>query len=304
MLDWIWIKTALKALVLPPAGLLLVAIVGLLLLRRRPRAGRCLAWLGIGMLAILAMPIVGLALQRAVSVTETADLDAARAAGAIVILGGGIRRDTAEYGGDTLGRLTLERVRYGAVLARKLALPVLVSGGSVLGGTEEATLMRDVLEHELGLSVKWHEPRSRDTRENVAYSVPILRGAGISRVVLVTHAFDMPRARALFSAQGLYVIPAPVGVPVWGNRSWTDWIPSASGLQDSYYALYEIIGNAVRLVTTATGANRCSSYMRAPPQQPAGLPRRRRWVSASASPATARSGSSPGSGTLRSGGTR
>jgi hypothetical protein len=39
-----------------------------------------------------------------------------------------------EYGGDTLGRLTLERVRYGARVAKKTGLPVLVAGGSVLVG--------------------------------------------------------------------------------------------------------------------------------------------------------------------------
>ena len=53
---------------------------------------------------------------------------------AIVILGGGVRRHAAEYGGDTLGQLTLERVRYGARVARLTGLPVLVSGGSVFGG--------------------------------------------------------------------------------------------------------------------------------------------------------------------------
>ena len=48
---------------------------------------------------------------------------------AIVILGGGTRRNAPEYGGDTLGRLTLERVRYGAQVAKLTALPVLVTGG-------------------------------------------------------------------------------------------------------------------------------------------------------------------------------
>src|SRR6185369_731300 len=52
---------------------------------------------------------------------------------AIVILGGGRRSDSPEFGGDTVSHYTLERVRYGAQLARQTGLPVLVSGGSVFG---------------------------------------------------------------------------------------------------------------------------------------------------------------------------
>ena len=57
----------------------------------------------------------------------------ARSAQAIVILGGGVRRNAPEYGGDTVGRLTLDRVRYGAFVARATGLPVLVTGGVVRG---------------------------------------------------------------------------------------------------------------------------------------------------------------------------
>ena len=49
-----------------------------------------------------------------------------------MILGGGLRRSAPEYGGDTLGRLTLERLRYGAMLAKRTGLPVMVSGGTTL----------------------------------------------------------------------------------------------------------------------------------------------------------------------------
>ncbi|MEP6678782.1 MAG: YdcF family protein, partial [Betaproteobacteria bacterium] len=107
-------KLLIKALILPPTAPLIVALVGLLLLTRRPRTGRALALLGVAMLAALSMPIVAVALVRAVDRSPPFDPARAKEAQAIVILGGGIRRLAPEYGGDTMNRLTLERVRYGA----------------------------------------------------------------------------------------------------------------------------------------------------------------------------------------------
>ena len=119
---------------LPPTGPLLLALAGLALLGRRPRLGRALAWLGLGALLVLSLPLVSHALLRSLE-APALDLRRPGEAQAIVILGGGIRRNAAEFGGDTLARLTLERVRYGALVARTTRLPVLVSGGSVFGGT-------------------------------------------------------------------------------------------------------------------------------------------------------------------------
>src|SRR5258707_4562639 len=47
---------------------------------------------------------------------------------AIVILGAGRRVYAPEFGGETVDEFGLERVRYGAALARLTELPVLVSG--------------------------------------------------------------------------------------------------------------------------------------------------------------------------------
>ena len=63
--------------------------------------------------------------------------------------------------------------------------PVLVTGGSVYGGETEARLMREVLERELGVPVRWAESRSRTTHENAKYSAEMLRAEGIDRIVIV-----------------------------------------------------------------------------------------------------------------------
>jgi uncharacterized SAM-binding protein YcdF (DUF218 family) len=241
-------KKALTALVLPPTGPLLVALVGLALLRRRPRWGRALAWLGVLSLLVLSLPLVSHALLRAVDQTPPLDFARTQAAQAIVILGGGIRRGALEYGGDTLGRLTLERVRYGAIVARRTKLPVLVSGGAVYGGSSEAELMKRALEDEFGVQARWTETRSRDTQSNAVQSAAILLPAGISRILLVAHGFDMPRATAEFASAGLHVTPAPTAVTVGSPLSAhpVEWLPGVSALQGSYYALYELLADAVR----------------------------------------------------------
>jgi uncharacterized SAM-binding protein YcdF (DUF218 family) len=238
------LKASVKALLLPPAGPLLLALIGLALWRVRPRLARALAATGVGALLLLSLPVVSSALLLAASDTRVLDPVAARNAQAIVILGGGLRRNAPEYGGDTPGRLSLERTRYGAKVARETGLPVLVTGGAYGRTRPEAHVMREALEREFGVRVQWVEDRARTTRENAQFTAQILRPLGIERVVLVVHAFDVPRARLEFERAGLNVLPAPTLIPRLAVAGITDFLPSAAALQFSYYALYELFGYA------------------------------------------------------------
>lgn len=251
MIDGMWVKAVLKALALPPTGPLLLALAGLVLLARRPRLGRAAATLGVVLLLVLSVPAVAVFLSRWVDDTPPIDVEHAKSAQALVILGGGIRRNAAEYGGDTLGRLTLDRVRYGARVARLTNLPVLVTGGAVQEGETEAKLMRDALEQEFGIAVRWSESRSRTTKENALFSAEILRGAGIHRVVIVAHSIDMPRVKAEFARNGIDVVPAPTGIPSRDFGGPLDFVPSMAGLQRSYYAIYEMAALAVLWLSPA-----------------------------------------------------
>ena len=250
MIDPYWLKAVLKQLVLPPTGPLLVALLGLGLLRRHPRMGRVLAFAGVLSLLLLSMPVVSDSLRQYIGGFPVLDLERAKSAQAIVILGGGTRLDAPEYGGDTLGVLTLERVRYGARVARLTALPILVTGGSISGRNAEAKLMQESLEREFGVGVRWTEDQSRNTHENAVLSAAILHAQGINRVVLIAHDFDVRRAAAEFAAAGIESVAAPTGTPA-GGRDWRDFVPGIAGLEGSYYALYEILGNLVRVITAA-----------------------------------------------------
>jgi uncharacterized SAM-binding protein YcdF (DUF218 family) len=249
MLDVLFIaKKLASALILPPTGPLLLALAGLLLMNRRPRLGKGLAWLGVAALFLLSLPVVEGGLSWLLYRGGPLDESRAKDAQAVVILGGGLRLEAPEYGGDTLGRLTLDRVRYGARVARETGLPVLVTGGSLGGAEPEADVMARALEREFGVPVRWRERKSINTHENAVRSATILKAAGIQRVLLVMHGFDVPRATSEFEAAGIHAIPAPTHVADFVIESPLDFVPNMASLQGSYYACYELLAGAARTI--------------------------------------------------------
>lgn len=238
-----WIKQFVKLLVLPPAGPLLLTLIGFVVVRRRPRGGRMLMLFGMASLALLSIPAIGGLLVQCLDRSPPLDVATTTGAQAIVILGGGTRTFAVEYGGPTVSAMTLERVRYGARISRATGLPILVSAGPVRGAMAESLLMRNVLVNEFGVPVRWIEARSRNTHENALRSAEILKQSGVNRVILVGHAFDFPRSRAEFQAAGIDAIAAPIDIPPWPPTEIGDYLPSVAGLRLSYYASYEIAAN-------------------------------------------------------------
>lgn len=238
-----WLVTNLiAALLLPPLNFLILGGWGVWLLRsrRRQRLGRTLIILSGAALWLSSTPyLAGLMLD---ALKPPPRQIAGGQAEAIVILSGGVQRNSLEYGGDTVSRLTLERVRYGAWLARATAKPVLVSGGAPAGGVPEGQLMRTVLEREFGVPVRWVEDRSDNTRENALLSAELLKSAGVRRIFLVTHAWHLKRALPEFERAGLEVIPAGIGYTTADTPNVLDFLPSARGLLNSYFAMHEGIG--------------------------------------------------------------
>ncbi|MDR1064655.1 MAG: YdcF family protein [Azoarcus sp.] len=242
-----WTKKTISALVLPPLLPFVLVFAGLVFIRRRWRGGSVLAWLGLAAGVFLSMPVTTDRMLAALEPAAPIQPAEAEGAQAIVILGGGRMFNAPEYGGDTVGHMTLERLRYGARLARETGLPVLVSGGSPGGGTSEAQLMKAVLEDEFRVPVTWMEDASFDTRQNARNSAALLKAAGIGRVVLVTHAFHMRRAQAEFASQGLDTVAAPTA---WANSRHSGDIlpalPSLGSFNAGWFALHEWLGLIAR----------------------------------------------------------
>jgi len=251
----IWLlqlKTLLKDLILPPAGPLLLALLGWVLLRRRPRLARICLAAGIASLWLLSTPIVSDALTRVVELYPPLDLHLAGDAQAIVILGGGGQRALApEYGGPAAEPLLLERLSYGAYIAKKTGLPILVTGFSI-----EARAMRDTLQRNFGTETRWVDDRAFDTFQNARNSARILIAEGIHRIVLVTRATHMRRSVQEFIDAGLEVIPAPAGILAERDFGILRYIPNADALLRSQAAIYELIGDPVRILLSASHVRR------------------------------------------------
>lgn len=240
------IKKLIAPFLLPPLLPLLLILAGLVWINRRRRGGLALAWAGVALTLFLSTPLSVGWLLRPLENIPALDIGQAREAQAIVILGGGTRTSAPEYGGETVSRFTLERLRYGAWLARATELPVLVSGGAPSGVRPEAALMRDVLQDEFRLPVRWAEEGSLDTRGNARLSAAMLKPQGIERIVLVTHASHMPRARQEFEAAGMTVLAAPtawLGEPPGSNSDQPPGlIPNAAAALAGWYASHEWLG--------------------------------------------------------------
>jgi uncharacterized SAM-binding protein YcdF (DUF218 family) len=239
------LATVIKPLLLPPTVLVLLALLGLLIARRRRGFGLGVAALALVLLYLAATPIVGSRLLVAQQDYTVRDATAARAsgAGAIVVISADQRRDQPDYRGETVGPATFERLRRAARLQRETGLPLLVSGGLLPGfATAHADAMAEALEVDLRVPVRWREGLSRTTAENATYSARLLKAEGITRVLLVTTAWHIPRAVQAFRAAGLDPLPVPTGFVVASDWTWENMLPSAAGLQQTTWACHEVLG--------------------------------------------------------------
>ncbi len=238
------LKKLLSVVLLPPLLPLLMIVCGLLCYRRWPGVGKTLAWGGVLVSLLLTTPagvdLLSAPLER-IPVLHKVDLSRGQV---IVILGGGQRLNMPEYGNPVPNRITLERLRYGARLARQSGLPVLVSGGAAPGKASEAATMAQSLREDFHIEPRWQEAHSLDTKDNARFSAAILRAAGIHRIVLVTHAAHMRRAMNEFSAQGLEVIPAPTAffTASSAGAEFSDFLPGATAAYAGWYTLHEWLG--------------------------------------------------------------
>jgi uncharacterized SAM-binding protein YcdF (DUF218 family) len=238
--------SVIKELVLPPGSLwVLLALGFILLLLGRRAAGFLVAGVGLIAFYLLSTQAIAGRLSAFVQTVPALSDDAARGASAqaIVVLSGGLHAHSPEYGGATVDDTTLARLRYAARLHRLTGLPLLVSGGRPPGvETTLAAAMKKSLTEDFAITDVFVEDRSLDTHENAVFSAQILAERKIGKILLVTHASHMPRAVVAFSETGLDVVPAPTVFAYTAGDAPTRYVPRLSGLGESHYAIYEIVG--------------------------------------------------------------
>ncbi len=241
------LKPILTTLVLPPAGPLLLLMFGGLLAVLRWRTLACFTAI-VATVSLWLLSCQGFAVLMAQALLPTLPPATVQQikdskAQAIVILGGGVVPSAPEYGAAQPGSPTLIRLRYGAHLARATGLPVAFAGGFGWGASSAQTVSEaDVAQatlREWGVTTRWLDGSSRDTAENAQQMRALLQKDGVTRIVLVTQAWHMPRSLTHFERAGFTVVPAPTDYILGETGDLLSWLPGIGGLHDSRVVLRE-----------------------------------------------------------------
>ncbi len=178
------------------------------------------------------------------------EADLARASG-IIVLGGALETAVSPNGEGPRLNERAERMTEAARLSILYPnIPLVFSGGKSglfkLEDTESEVAARFFAGFNIAPPRLVLEDQSRNTVENAAFTAKLLQPKPGQRWIFITSAFHMPRAKALFEAQGFELIPWPVDYKM---RGWVDrWRFSSSpskSLQQLDVAAKEWVGIAV-----------------------------------------------------------
>jgi len=142
----------------------------------------------------------------------------------IIVLGGGVDPELTAARGTPAMNSSGARIVVAAELAHRYpkARVVYVGGNSSLRSANfsEADVAEDIFKNlGIGRDRLQLERNSRNTDENVRFSMQLVDRQPGERWLLVTSASHMPRAMGLFRKAGFTVDPYPVG---WRTSGWSD----------------------------------------------------------------------------------
>ncbi len=243
------ITKIVEAVILPPGLLLVLLAIGLIVgcLKRT----RLSLWLVAGTLLLGYLlsiePVSDLFLRPLEGRYPPLDIAAARSLrpNAVVVLSGGIVPVSPEMKGEASPAPGyLKRLIYGVSLARRLMLPLVISGGTVpeaqSAGSEAEAGESALFAYGLELPQVILEEKSRNTWQNAE---DVAREDHPKRIVLVTSAYHMPRAMYAFARHGIAAIAAPTDYKAWrGGYSVASFLPGAGSLLSSAEAIKEWVG--------------------------------------------------------------
>jgi uncharacterized SAM-binding protein YcdF (DUF218 family) len=235
---------------------LLTVGLALLWFSKRQKAGKIVATVGLGVLLLCSYDgLARLALlpleggyqplyPRARLDGATVDKGPDGRAG-IVVLGGGNHEDPRAPPTEQLGAAALARLAEGVRLYRELPGSKLVLSGGVGIRVKHADLLGaaartfGVPDDDIVL-----ERSTWDTEQEAHNIAPRL---GKDPFILVTSAFHMPRALALYRRQGLDPIPAATAHLTYDTPGFSgyDLLPSPGGMGLMHTALHVVPGGAV-----------------------------------------------------------
>jgi uncharacterized SAM-binding protein YcdF (DUF218 family) len=227
---------------MPPASLILLMLLGVMISGRRRKLGVTLLLFGLILFYLLSLgPVAGLLLKPLESAAPPLLKPPVAVADAVVVPGGGSVNLAWAGTPPYPNAETLPRLVKGVKLAKKLRIPLVLTGGN---GEPFATTLNDAdvmadAAYAMGMprSQIIVENRSRNTLENSHAVRKLLKG---KRIILATSAYYMKRAVAMFAKRGFTVIPAPTGYQYQtGKTGPASFIPSAGAFAASSRALAE-----------------------------------------------------------------
>ncbi|HLD84270.1 MAG TPA: ElyC/SanA/YdcF family protein [Coxiellaceae bacterium] len=242
-----WLKKCISAILLPlPFGLLFLgAGLVLLLCCRAKRTRTSFLVVGFLMILIFSLNVVSIAMINHLQSQYKPLIHPSLQITKVVVLGSGVTGEKIYPPNLTLGPGSLSRLVEGIRLFNLVQqnhadAKLILSGGRVFQAPSASGKMRNIAVM-LGISPEKIilENGSRDTHDEATYMQKMI---GKEPFILVTSAFHMPRAMALFKHLGMKPIAAPTEYMGSRYRHVIGFAPNASSLVRSDIAIHEYLG--------------------------------------------------------------
>ncbi len=232
----------LLPMLISPLGLSLGLILFFILTRRR-----IYGIAGCFILFVAAMPITGNTLMKYLESGQTlqSPMDIPDA-DAVVVLSGMLRRIPTEEGIRMEWGEAADRIFAGINVMKEDKAPVLILTKGLMPWNRGVAEGDFLAEEAIKAGIPNTQILLTDivvNTEEEAKAVKSLMAHPQPSIILITSAFHMPRAMHIFEAKGFTVIPYAVDFRSADDHiSILTFIPNASGLNDTSFAIREFIG--------------------------------------------------------------
>ncbi len=238
------IKKTISALSLPIPLILILLIIGICILYVNHNAwlGKLLVVIAAVILIVFTTPWIPNLMLHNLEKEYPPLTIAPKTVIDIVVLGAGNGGYSNYPANDQLSSASLSRLVEGIRLHEQIKdSKLILSGGRIFGSPPDSKIMNNVATM-LGVKPEniLMEAGSRDTYQEAINLKKIL---GTKPFILVTSAYHMPRAMALFQHQGMHPIAAPTQL-LLGKKRFTvkNYLPNSIYLLYSDIAFHEYLG--------------------------------------------------------------
>lgn len=246
----IFIHHLLQSLLLPPLNAIILILIGIILLNKKTQLARWFIISACVLLYIQATPFFVYSISGFFEKPEISASDLTKSQ-AIVVLGGGVKTNAYEYPEKfSLNSYSIMRLQYAAFLAKQYPTKLIILSGGIASpkNHSEAQIMKDSLLNNYNIKNPiLIEERSRNTNENAKNVSEMLKALNITNVAVVSQAYHVSRAVALFRKYGVNAIAAPTDYMGHYTRKITiaSFIPDAGTMLDCSQLLHELAGYIV-----------------------------------------------------------